>query len=64
MTKTNKLTVILTAIFVIAIIATATEIISCIKEARIPDWLLISAMFSAFTVAFSSLTKNKVAEAK
>lgn len=64
MTKTNKLTVILTAIFVIAIIATAAEIISCVKEARIPDWLTISAMFSAFTIAFSSLAKNKAEEAK
>ena len=59
MTKTNKINVILIAVLVIAIIATAAEILTSIKNATVIDWLPMSAVFSALAVAFSCNTKNK-----
>lgn len=64
MTKTNKIKAILTAVLVIAIIAFAAETVSCIREAKAPDLFLMGTVFSALTIAFSSLDKKKPAEEK
>ena len=63
MKKVNKITVILTAVLVIAIIATIAEIISSIRDAKAIDWLPLSAIYSTLAVAFSSISKKNSVEA-
>lgn len=59
MTKTNKIRTFLTVTFVIATVA---EIILCLSNAKTFDWLPCCAIFSALTVAFSSLDRKKASE--
>ena len=64
MTKTNKITAILIAVLVVAILATIADIASCIRDGRIFDWSGSTATFAALAVAFSCLTKKKSVDAK
>ncbi len=64
MTKTNKITAILIAVLVVAILATIADIASCIRGGRIIDWSASTATFAALAVAFSCLTKKKSVDAK